>query len=205
MKPPDLKTWRWKFSLAALLLSVTFLAIMFAALRSSSPLWSSVICTAAVAVLVFALLGALVTREHTRSFSVGFAFLGWVYLLLMYGPWFRENVAPHMLSTKGLGFAYEKLFGVEPPNSAGGQFGMAFADFDVDGNADILLANDKGVYMNLGAGRFATVTARATATRPTQLDFNRIGHCGLALVLAVAGGILARALYRRREKDLDAS
>ncbi|MBI1904593.1 MAG: hypothetical protein HYS13_26150 [Planctomycetia bacterium] len=193
MKPPDVKTWRWKFSLAALLLSVTFLAVMFAALRSSSPLWSSVISTAAVTVLVFAFLGALVTRKETRSFCVGFAFLGWVYLLLMYGPWFGENVAPHMLSTQGLGFAYEKLFGTEAPNTVGRQFGLTFADFDTDGSGDIVLTNGSRLYRN--------AAAPAPATLPTHGDFSRIGHCGLALILAVAGGVLARAVYRNREAE----
>jgi hypothetical protein len=195
MKPPESKGWRWKFSLAALLLSVTFLAVMFAALRSSSPIWSSAISTAAVTILVFALLGALVTREQTRALFVGFAFLGWVYLLVIYGPWFGENVAPHMLSSQGLGFAYEKLFG--PASSiTGAQYGLTFADFDTDAVADIVLTNDGSqLYRGVGAGRFAMPTA--SPTRPEPADFNRIGHCGLALVLAVVGGVVARALYRK--------
>jgi hypothetical protein len=70
-----------------------------AALRASSALWASVTMTLAVGLFLTAVLGAAFRRGQARAFWAGFALFGWSYLIVVFGPWFRTEVAPHLVTT----------------------------------------------------------------------------------------------------------
>jgi hypothetical protein len=93
--------------------------------------------------------------------------------------------------------------------------GVAVADFDSDGDMDLLLtsvsAYTSAVYLNNGGGTFSQATTAAPGGNPTPSvvlwnrlmgtggspdNFVRIGHSILALVFAFFGGSLSRWLCR---------
>ncbi len=98
-------------TLAMGLLLVAVLAIGLAAMRSPTLLWTQVTITAAVTTLLIATVGALVGSP--RSFWVGFALVGWSYLMLSLGPWCSEHVAPWLLSTRIIDEVYARLVAPE--------------------------------------------------------------------------------------------
>jgi hypothetical protein len=201
--------------------AVAVVAFACAALRSASDLWASTALTLAVSLLFVALLGVLFRRGESRAFWTGGALFGWGYLLLVFGPWFNTNVAPHLLSTKLLGFVFENAHST--PASvlvAGAGSGVAYGDLDGDGWVDLYVSNLPNaspmevtrrlrtptvLYRDLGNGQFVNVTATALGIVPgaTSENFYRVGHSLLALALALSGGLLARWFYAARgERDV---
>ncbi len=78
---------RWpQFSLRALAGIVAFAAVACCSLIYASQVWSSMLFTAAVVLLIFALVATIYHRGSARAFWAGSAISGWIYLLLALGP-----------------------------------------------------------------------------------------------------------------------
>jgi hypothetical protein len=106
-----------RFSIRALMAVVIVAAIGMAAVRNCSPVWSGAMLSITYFTMTCSLLGVAFRRDARRVYWIGFATLGWVYLLLSFVPSLRLNVG-HFFVGPNL-FAYlEELFHAEPP--AGG-------------------------------------------------------------------------------------
>ena len=137
---------------------------------------------------------------------VGFALFGWAYLILSLIP----AVGSRLPTTKALDYLDSKVPGTTP-------LGLAFADFDSDGQVDLLVADSSApsaVYLNNGNGTFRLPTStnvgsggnptpsvllwsRLMGTGRSPENFVRIGHSIVALLVAYVGGGLSRRFYAR--------
>ncbi len=77
-----------RLSIAGMLGYVALVAYWLAAIRSSSVLWTRLAATFTLAALLTSVLGAILSRGLARSFWLGFALFGWVYLGMVAGDWF---------------------------------------------------------------------------------------------------------------------
>ena len=89
-----------RLSILGLMAVVLFVAVGFAALRSTSALWASAVFTLTVALLSASILGAVARRGDARLPWHGFAVFGWAYLLTTFWLWPEPNgvTAPPYLS-----------------------------------------------------------------------------------------------------------
>src|SRR5262245_21166133 len=85
-----------RFSLISLMAIVALLAVTFAALRTSSDIWASVLFNIVILMLFTSVLGAIYSVKDRRAFWVGFAVVGWGYWLMAHVPWTAKE---YLLST----------------------------------------------------------------------------------------------------------
>jgi len=100
-EPKASKSGRWRFSLRTLLVGLVFFAVGCTALVNASEAWQTTISTTAFAALFFATLAGLFRRGKAQAFWIGFAVIGWLYLVLVYGLW-EENTQPRLATTRAL-------------------------------------------------------------------------------------------------------
>lgn len=102
--PHDLGTnrspMRLRISIRQLITSIGLCGIGFAALTEPTQLWASVLVTLALIAFGVATLAAMFSRRSNRVTHAGFAFSGSAYLMLAFGPWFREEARPHLPTTR---------------------------------------------------------------------------------------------------------
>jgi hypothetical protein len=84
---PLFKLPRWSFGLRQLFLWTAAIALGLVALRSASPTWVAAMLGLALAVLTAAILLIVFRRGAQRAYWVGFATVGWMYLLLVFAGW----------------------------------------------------------------------------------------------------------------------
>jgi len=204
---------RFRFSIASLILVVLGLGIGFAALRSPTPLWASALFTLALAGVGAAVLAAVFRRGARRAFWAGFATFGALYLVVAFGPWFQQAVAPHLITTQGIAALYPRL---HPSQQKSDRLVMvdwittqpapsSTVTTNVYDAGGFLTTNVNGVvnWSPQQAQAFYTYNPlRANAvwsTTGTPEPFTRIGHSLSALLAALAGGVLAWFLFATRE------
>lgn len=90
---------RPQISIRLLITSIFLCGIGFAALTEPTRLWASVLFALALFAFGVATLAAVFSRGSNRVTYTGFVFFGSVYLVLAFGPWFREEVRPHLPTT----------------------------------------------------------------------------------------------------------
>src|SRR4051812_43582759 len=100
---------RPRISIAWGLAAIGFCGVAFAALRSPSYLWASLLFSATLLVLGVAALGATFSCGSRRAFWVGFLAFGSGYLALCYGPWAATVVRPQLATTHLLDYAARRL------------------------------------------------------------------------------------------------
>src|SRR5262249_876529 len=88
---------------------VLFCGLAVAALRNASDLWASLVFLATLGLLATALVGILQRRARARAFWQGFALFGWGYLVVAFGPWFADSVAPKLPTSHLIGYAHSKV------------------------------------------------------------------------------------------------
>lgn len=113
----------YRVTIGGTLLVVVVLGVGLAALRSSSPVWASAIYSAAIAAVVFAMLGGIFRRGPARAFWSGFAIVGGIYLVLSCGPWLESTVGNQLVTTAALELFYAAIEPPSPPASMGGMGG----------------------------------------------------------------------------------
>jgi hypothetical protein len=211
---------RYQFSLLGSLLFVVVAAVTFAALRSVSALWPAAFVTGLVWVLAVASVAAGVTRGESRAFWAAFATFGWVHVLLAYGPGFQtfsEKLLPHEIANflhprlqrtitvaSGSPMSGTVAAGTGMPGgtgSGGAPMGMGSAMGAMPGGPGAMGAgagmSPYGAGMNVGSATTTMIVG------PSWPHVWRISHTILTILLAIAGGILARSLYRRAHKGAD--
>ena len=98
-----------RVTIAGLLALIAACAVGAAALKNPTVLWAQFMLTLALTSLLFATLAAIVGRTE-RSFAIGFAVIGWSYMLLSLGPWFGQHWGPWLLSSRVADESYVRLF-----------------------------------------------------------------------------------------------
>jgi hypothetical protein len=196
---------QFRFSIARLLGVITFISVALAALRASTDVWDGCLLGLDLAVLLTAILLAVHRPHRKRAYWLGFALFGWTYLVAsMISP-----IGARLATTRGLAY-------LGAARSVAIPQGVAVADFDSDGQVDLLVADSSApsaVYLNNGNGTFRlpTSTNVGSGGNPTPSvllwsrlmgmggspeNFVRIGHSILALVFASFGGSLSGRLCR---------
>ena len=89
---------RFRYSLFGLFGIVAFCAVSAATLAKPSFLAASLVWSVAMAVLGVALVGSATSRGRRQSFWIGFAILGWGYMILTLAPWFDDHTGELLAS-----------------------------------------------------------------------------------------------------------
>lgn len=89
---------RPKISIANLLLVILVIALGLAAIKSGSPGWAGGLLSLAFFALFASLMAVVLTRGPRRIYWIGFAFLGWMYVLLTLHPTLNERVGSNLLA-----------------------------------------------------------------------------------------------------------
>jgi hypothetical protein len=98
---------RFRYSIASLLGLVLFVAVAFAALRQADELWDSAIFSLTVGLLLISVLLAVHRTGRSRAFWLGFAVVGWAYLIVSLIP----PVESRLVTKKGLSYLDSKIPG----------------------------------------------------------------------------------------------
>jgi hypothetical protein len=167
---------RLRFTLAQLMGVVIFIGLGFAAMRSATLLWSSMVFTLTVAVLTAAILGAMARRGRARMMWAGFALFGWIYLSTTFWPWAAGNgvTAPPYVTRWALDYWDAKLW---DPTKA------PVVRIDTAGPGELLYQRNQPGW-----------SPAPFVTFPDSLQFRRIGQCFATILFGFVGALLGRLL-----------
>jgi hypothetical protein len=183
-----------RYSLAALLIAIVVVSVGCAAITHPTPLWSQIVFTAAVVLLLTASLAAVIGGP--RPFAAGFAIFGWGYLLLTSGPW-SLTVRPHLLTETVLARLEPLVVDpnvVYPMGGLGGPTGGWGGSAWTTGNTLLIPSSP---YYNAISSYTALPYAYVGGEGNPWL--RQIGHTLWAILLAAAGGGVARFLAARKQ------
>lgn len=193
------RSW-FQFSIKALLGTTAFVAIGCAALLNASEWWASVTCTLVLGVLLVAVLRSVFCRGPSRAFWLGFAILGWAYVLLIFWPMGPDPTFPcqrHLLTTKLANWAYFELLPLvrTPPSPP-----IPVAPLSGPSRGVVTVKVRDEYRLIEGPAAPAAPVAPKTYY-PDFTPFLTIAEWLWTFVLAIVGGVLARCFYATREKE----
>jgi hypothetical protein len=188
-----------RFSLLSLLGAVLLVSIGCAALASASDIWTKAITTATILALLVATVGALALPAGSRAFAAGSASCGWIYLLLVQGPWF-EALKPELATTAALN---QLVVMMHPDAIAASPYVSAtrIATQQLTTTSTITIGSGMGPAS--GGIVYTTPTvvpAGAWAGANVAGNFQHIGQSLWTLLLACGGGMLARLFAGSRAR-----
>jgi hypothetical protein len=188
---------RFRFSLLGLAGSITAIAIGCASLVNASVLVSRLVWGGTLLCLTFALLCALLAAPARRGFWVGFAVVGWLYVLFAYG--LLSDLANVTSLEPVLKLAAERMpqakrlqsvtIAVDPSQSYLLAANKLLLATDASQKADPM-AVDVAV-------RYLSVNASSVGNADFIESFVRISHALIALLVGIAGGITGHIIRRR--------
>jgi hypothetical protein len=153
---------------------------VFAAISSGSKPWAGAVSSITFFVMLCSLLGIAFERGMWRVYWVGFATLGWGYLVLIHAPWLETRIGSHLLGPNLFG-SLAALLHPGPAASAGG-----FQSVPVE----VLAATATGGGFGPGTGPLAWWQYLPA--------YQQIGTSLEALLWAFAGGWVACYFAPRR-------
>jgi hypothetical protein len=106
---------RVRFTVSNAIGAVFALAVGLAALRDANELWAGVLMLVTLAALGTAFLGVIEGRGDSRARWLGFLVFAGGYSVLVFGPWFSEQVGPSLATTQLLGYAHMQVTGSPVP------------------------------------------------------------------------------------------
>jgi hypothetical protein len=155
---------RLRFSLAGLLVFTLFVAFICAALRYATDLWASAAVSLTGVLLLLGLLAAFL-RPAARPFWIGFALFGLAYGYVSIGPG-SVSLHPRLVTSHLL-----RYLDSEPQSEqAYNQMTSALLGFS-------------------GAARYRLAMIGSPAAFPVPGNVQTIGHSGLAILIALLGGV----------------
>ena len=191
-----------RFSLKQLLILVALSAVACAALAQPGYWWHATITTAVVLATIAMLIAALVCDGRRRAFAVGWIVLTVGYLAIVLGPWTSTQLAPQLLSTKGIANLEAKWHSNQPSPPL---FAPLMHDFDGDGSLDVWVTqngnyNGRALWAyNTGQLIYHPATAPASSYATANYTvFQATAHWLIAAALGYWGGILGALLARQR-------
>jgi hypothetical protein len=170
-----------RFPIAGLMGAVMVVALGLAALRNGTETWAGVTFLTTCAVLCLAIVGIVCRDGAKRAWWLGFALFGWGYLLLAF--W-----SPVELPTMALLDAIGTRLGAQVKFS-GGMGGMGGGMRSIGGGL-------------MSAGLWAGGFGGGLGAPPSRAH-QQIAHSLWALVAALLGGILARAIFGGQREPAD--
>src|SRR5262245_3695592 len=171
---------RPRLTIAQVILIVAVLSFVFAAIHSASAAWAGAMSSITFFTMICSLLGVAFERGMRRVYWIGFATLGWSYLLLIYAPWLESRIGRFLLAPNFFAYLAELLNPV-PENSGGGLQSVG-----------VELLSTAAVGGGFGAMPPAHIA-----------EYRRIGSSLEALLWAFAGGWVACYFASRRERNDD--
>ena len=200
---------RWNFGLRQLFLWTAAIALGLVALRSATTTWVAGMLGLALAVLTVSILLVIFRRGAQRAFWIGFATVGWMYLLLVGVSWTLartdSNDTPlqsHNLITQQLASAtyhwlydkaFEKYYATSSagnyygPMPGGGYLGTGMPS--AGGSGSVMLGGISPYGMNSGP-------PPGPKPGPNESDFVNVAHSLWTLLVAALGGAIAYWLYQ---------
>ncbi|QDV35325.1 hypothetical protein [Tautonia plasticadhaerens] len=180
---------RPRFTIAGLLALVAASGVAFAALRHADEPVASLIVTGTLLALGVASLGAAFRRGKSRAYLAGIAAFGWGYMILALGPGAEESLRPRLLTTRLLDGLYPAL----NPDPGG-----AVRIWDSGKGKPLLSVSPDGrTVMPLGSESTTIQGLWGYSSEP----FQDVGHSVTASILALLGGMVARAFAARSERE----
>ncbi len=166
------------FSLRSLLLATAVAAVFVVAFLNSSPIWTSLIFTLTILLLIAALASSYLVREK-RPFLVCAMIAGVIYgSVALIGP---LGLSRSLLISRfffGLWLSqHDEVVAMVPPKEREVVYRLLIEDSD-------------------SVGQYLT----ADQSREFR-SFLQIGHCAAALILAVIAGLVGSYVARRRDFD----
>jgi len=222
-RSPLIASSQWRFTLKQLFIWMALIALGCVALRSANPTWVSAMFGLTLLALGASLLFALYRDGIDRAYWIGFATIGWLYVLvLLYGwsldpntgtywsnPLQPQGLVTTSLSVKCFAWMYPPQIVTQPmgPAMGSGMYGGSGMMPMGGGNSAGGMSGSSAAMMGSAGGMpgmpggFATFTVPAPG--PSQQDFTNVAHALWTLLLAACGGWLAMWLYATRSRSSD--
>lgn len=189
----------FRFSLATFLLVIALVSLVFAGLAYSNAYWVRIIATTTLATLTISLVAAIAWQKSGRWFWLGFAIVGWGYLLFLY---YGGDDARDIFLTHSAVVRLDKILETSTPSPS-----PSGAAIIRDGN---------NLYQRQGTGRSRLSFEKAIQqgllkhaytedTVPESSHFHAIGHYAWSLVLGCIGGAVSQWLYRNSTAGTEAA
>ena len=175
-----------RITIAHILVTVAICSVAFAAIGSGSKPWAGAISSITFFVMICALLGIAFERGLWRVYWIGFATLGWSYLVLTFAPWLDTRIGSRLLGPNL--FATLAVLLRPAPTGGGGGFQSV--------TVEIVAATVTGGGFGGGPGPFVPWS-------PYLAEYQQIGTSLEALLWAFAGGWVACFFASRRGRDDD--
>jgi len=214
---------RWSFGLRQLFFWTAAIALGLVALRSASTTWVAAMLGLALAALTMSILLVIFRRGPQRAFWIGFATVGWMYLLLLVVSWTLARMASddnplraHNLITQQLAslsyhWLYDKAFeryyasspgeGYYGPMAGGGYVGAGMMPSAAGasgmgyGSGDMMSSGGMSMGPGMGGGLGGPVSSPGPPPGPNESDFVNVAHALWTLLFAAMGSCLGFWLY----------
>src|SRR5258708_5020130 len=91
-----------QYNLKTMFALTVLAAVVVASLRCASDAWDAAVLTLLVTALCVAVPVTVLRRRDSRPFWVAFTTIGWLYAMLIFGPWFSTHVGAHLFSVQAV-------------------------------------------------------------------------------------------------------
>jgi hypothetical protein len=143
-----------RFSIGSLMVGISYVGLILAALKSPSILWNSAFFSLTGGMLAIAILCLAYHEGVSRAFWLGFCVLGWGHFLLA----FWGNEVPFLLTDYAVKYVQEQWIGLRYPTMGG-------SNLDVDRIRRQIVLSVLSLLIALVSG---FVTARVFAARSVR-------------------------------------
>ncbi len=195
---------RFRFHLGTLVILVLLLGLGFAALRESNEIWDSSVLSITLVMLSISILLAVHRTEKRRAYWLGFALFGSAYLGFSLLPLIESR----LITTKALAYVDSKV----PDRSIvhlrrmwdTWSNDLTQSSQSVPSTSLALSPEGNGAVGDnwSAAGDWMFPRSFTGAAGGSTMNFIRIGHSFLTLIVAVTGGLLSRQLHaKERERS----
>lgn len=217
---PLIHSPQWRYSLKQLFAWMALFALGCVALRSANTTWVSAMLGLTLLTLAASLLFALYREGRDRAYWIGFATIGWLYVLVLLYAWSLDvgryggnplnpaDLVTTRLSDKVFAWMYPPRVVSQPAGyGMGGMSPPGGGPMTMGGMAEGMEGGMGAAGAMMGYGSMAgaptmsgTVTFTLPAIGPSQQDFVNVAHALWTLLLAACGGWLAMWIYATRGK-----
>src|SRR5262249_32339246 len=175
-------------------------AVGLAALRNANELWAGLMLLFTLEAVGAAILGVILTRGRERAWWLGFAFFGAGYLALTVAPWVSHLTrlqlgTPHLIGhLRRLMFASDEQHLLAEKQQVDTELANLRAMTGKSSNDPVVISLTRSS---------RAIQAQLTANRNARLrydEFQRVGHCLVALLSGLVGGTIGVWFWGRRER-----
>jgi hypothetical protein len=187
----------FRFSLRFVFVSIAIVAAVLFAIINYSPFVRAICCNGLFVAIAIAAIGAAASRGSRRAFLAGFAATALVCAWAAFGK-LERSFTDALVNHQFVDWMFQQMHKREAND--------AYIERDIpgdprDGENAIRLSD--GTVAKWDNHRHAYVTGNGQRIIPIHV-FRAVGHCGLAIVLGLAGGGVAAAIWsigQRKKKS----